>query len=86
MEEVNIPIELISQAQLGNKDSLDSLVDIVWAPLKSYIYRRTLDDNLTEDIVQDSIIELMKMIGRLQRKDRFWPWLCKIALNKIRIY
>ncbi|MHC4112405.1 MAG: RNA polymerase sigma factor, partial [Planctomycetota bacterium] len=86
MEEVNIPIELISQAQLGNKDSLDRLVSIVWAPLKSYIYRRTLDDNLTEDIVQDSIIELIKMIGRLQRKDRFWPWLCKIALNKIRIY
>ncbi|MHC4310476.1 MAG: RNA polymerase sigma factor [Planctomycetota bacterium] len=86
MEEVNIPIELISQAQLGNKDSLDRLVGIVWTPLKSYIFRRTLDDNLTEDIVQDSIIELIKMIGRLQRKDRFWPWLCKIALNKIRIY
>ncbi|MHC4654562.1 MAG: RNA polymerase sigma factor [Planctomycetota bacterium] len=86
MEEVNIPIELISQAQLGKKDSLDSLVGMVWAPLKSYIYRRTLDDNLTEDIVQESILELIKMIGRLQRKDRFWPWLCKIALNKIRIY
>ncbi len=86
MEEVNIPIELISQAQLGNKDSLDSLVGMVWAPLQSYIYRRTLDDNLTEDIVQESILELIKMIGRLQRKDRFWPWLCKIALNKIRIY
>lgn len=86
MEEVNIPIELISQAQLGKKDSLDRLVGIVWAPLKSYVYRRTLDDNLTEDIVQESILELIKMIGRLQRKDRFWPWLCKIALNKIRIY
>jgi RNA polymerase sigma-70 factor (ECF subfamily) len=86
MEEVNIAIELISQAQLGNKDSLDRLVGIVRTPLKSYIYRRTLDDNLTEDIVQESILELIKMIGRLQRKDRFWPWLCKIALNKIRIY
>ncbi len=86
MEEVNIPIELINQAQLGNKDSLDRLVGMVWTPLKSYIYRRTLDDNLTEDIVQESIVELIKMIGRLQRKDRFWPWLCKIALNKIRIY
>jgi RNA polymerase sigma-70 factor (ECF subfamily) len=86
MEEVNIPIELISQAQLGNKESLDRLVAIVWTPLKSYIYRRTLDDNLTEDIVQESILELIKMIGRLQRKDRFWHWLCKIALNKIRIY
>ena len=86
MEEVNIPIELISQAQLGNKDSLDRLVDIVWTPLKSYIYRRTLDNDLTEDIVQESIVELIKMIGRLQRKDRFWPWLCKIALNRIRIY
>nr|NIP24335.1 hypothetical protein [Phycisphaerae bacterium]NIP52113.1 hypothetical protein [Phycisphaerae bacterium]NIS51120.1 hypothetical protein [Phycisphaerae bacterium]NIU11753.1 hypothetical protein [Phycisphaerae bacterium]NIU59570.1 hypothetical protein [Phycisphaerae bacterium] len=57
MEEVNIPIELISQAQLGNKDSLERLVAIVWTPLKSYIYRRTLDDNLTEDIVQESILE-----------------------------
>jgi RNA polymerase sigma-70 factor (ECF subfamily) len=86
MEEVNIPIELIRQAQLGNKDSIDRLVGIVWTPLKSYIYRRTLDDDLTEDIVQESIVELIKMIGRLQRKDRFWPWLCKIALNRIRIY
>ena len=86
MDEVNIPIELISQAQLGKKDSLDRLVAIVWAPLKSYVYRRTLDDNLTEDIVQESILELIKIIDRLQKKDRFWPWLCKIALNKIRIY
>jgi RNA polymerase sigma-70 factor (ECF subfamily) len=86
MEEVNIPIELISQAQLGKKDSLDRLVGMVWAPLKSYVYRRTLDDSLTEDIVQESILELIKIIGRLQKKDRFWPWMCKIALNKIRIY
>lgn len=86
MDEVHIPIELISQAQLGKKDSLDRLVGMVWAPLKSYVYRRTLDDNLTEDIVQESILELIKIIDRLQRKDRFWPWLCKIALNKIRIY
>ncbi|MCK4795372.1 MAG: sigma-70 family RNA polymerase sigma factor [Desulfobacteraceae bacterium] len=86
MDEVHIPIELISQAQLGKKDSLDRLVGMVWAPLKSYVYRRTLDNNLTEDIVQESILELIKIIDRLQRKDRFWPWLCKIALNKIRIY
>ena len=86
MEEIIIPVDLVIGARSGKKDCLDRLSDMVWAPLRSYIYRRILDHNLTEDIVQESIIEMFKILGKLRKNDRFWPWLCKIALNKIRIH
>ena len=42
MKEINIPVKLVYQAQMGQKDSLDRLADVVWAPLRSYIYRRII--------------------------------------------
>ena len=65
MNDVAIPIELISQARLGEKVSLERLTSLVLPPLRSYIYRRILDVDLTEDIAQESLLEMIRILDRL---------------------
>ncbi|MBN1844465.1 MAG: sigma-70 family RNA polymerase sigma factor [Sedimentisphaerales bacterium] len=76
-------VELVTKAQGGDIDSLDQLVLLVRNPLKSYVFRLTLHEDLTQDIVQETLLEMFKVLGKLNRADRLWPWLCKIALNKV---
>jgi len=77
-------IELVQQAQLGNRESLDTLAELVRARLYAYVYRIVLQEHLAQDIVQESMLEMFKVLGKLKRSDRFWPWLRGIAFNKMR--
>jgi len=76
--------ELVEQSLQGNKDALPKLVETIYESLRSYVFRITLSEDLTGDIVQETILEMYKIFGQLRRSDHFWPWLCKIALNKVR--
>jgi len=78
--------ELVEQAFEGNRDALPKLVETIYGSLRSYVFRITLSEDLTDDIVQETILEMYKIFGQLRKSDSFWPWLCKIALNKIRSY
>jgi len=77
-------IELVRKAQSGDKESLDRLAETVKVCLVEYVQRLTLDDNLTEDIVQECILEMYKVFDKLKSVDEFWRWLCGIAFNKVR--
>jgi RNA polymerase sigma-70 factor (ECF subfamily) len=76
--------ELVKQAQLGNRESLDRLAAVAGERLYEHVYRITLQSNLAQDIVQESMVEMFKILGNLKKADGFWPWLCGIAFNKIR--
>ena len=76
-------IEVVEQARAGDQKSLDSLAELAADQLYAYVYRIVLEQDLTEDIVQESILEMFKILGKLEKADRFWPWLCRIALNKV---
>jgi RNA polymerase sigma-70 factor (ECF subfamily) len=76
--------ELVEQAFRGKNDALPKLVEIIHESLRSYVFRITLSEDLTDDVVQETILEMYKIFGQLRKSDHFWSWLCKIALNKIR--
>ncbi len=76
--------ELVEQARLGSRQSLDILAQQVRGPLYAYVYRITLQEDISQDIVQESMLEMFNNLDSLVRADRFWPWLCKIAFNKVR--
>ena len=83
MEKNSDYVQLVTQAQLGDKECLNRLAEEVRERLYTYVYRYTLSDELTEDIVQESILKMLEVLNELKEADRFWPWLFKIALNKI---
>ncbi len=76
--------ELIKKAQLGDRESLNRLAEAARVNLREYVFRLTLREDLTEDIVQESILEMFKVFDKLKKADRFWAWLHGIAFNKIR--
>ena len=76
-------IELVEQARQGDKASLNRLAEMARERLRVYVYRLTQKDDLTQEIVQESLLEMCKILGKLQKTDRFWPWLYGIATNKL---
>ncbi len=78
--------DLVIRAQRGDKESLEQLAELTSERLGVYVYRLTLRNEWVADIVQESITEMLRMLGSLQKPDRFWPWVYKITLNKIRHY
>jgi RNA polymerase sigma-70 factor (ECF subfamily) len=77
-------LELVRKAQLGDKDCLNRLAETVRVRLHEYVYRLTLQEDLTQDIVQETILEMLRLFGKLRQTDRFWAWLQGIAFNKVR--
>ncbi|HPS54191.1 MAG TPA: RNA polymerase sigma factor [Sedimentisphaerales bacterium] len=77
-------IELVKKAQKGDRDSLNLLAEKVHARLSQYAVRLTLNQDLAQDIVQETILEMYKVFGKLKRADRFWGWIYRIAFNKVR--
>jgi RNA polymerase sigma factor (sigma-70 family) len=78
--------ELVKRAQEGDQESLGRLTGLAEERLRVDIYRLTLRDDLTQEVVQESLFEMFKVLGDLKEANKFWPWLYKIALNKIRLH
>jgi len=75
---------LVEQARRGDKDALDRLAEAGRVCLEEYVLRLTLSEDLTQDIVQESILEMYRVFDKLKKAERFRPWLYGIAFNKLR--
>ena len=73
----------MGQAQAGNQEAVDRLAGYARVRLSQYIGRVTLGDDLTGDVVQESIIAMLRHLPALQQPEQFWPWLYRIAVNML---
>lgn len=76
-------IELVEKARRGDRQSLNQLAAVARERLRVYVYRLTLKEDLTQEIVQESLLEMCRVLGKLKQTDRFWSWLYGIATNKL---
>ncbi|MBE0537566.1 MAG: RNA polymerase sigma factor [Phycisphaerae bacterium] len=76
--------ELVTKAQGGDEESMNRLATMAQESLRRYVFRITLDEPLTQDIVQEVMLEMVKVLGKLKRADRFVAWLHGIAFNLLR--
>jgi len=76
-------IELVERARRGDKQSLNQLATMARDRLRVYVYRLTQNQDLTQEIVQESLLEMCRVLGKLKQNDRFWSWLYGIATNKL---
>ena len=73
----------IEKARLGCDDSIRWLSGEAEDRLRAYIFRVTLDHDLTDDLTQETILQMIQSVNQLNEAANFWPWLYRIAQNKI---
>jgi len=74
---------LVSDAVAGRREALSLLAPRVEGKVRAYIYRVTLNPDLTQDLCQEVLLTMVRSIGDLREPQRFWPWLYRIAQSRI---
>ena len=69
----------------GKEDSLAILINRHQQRLFSFIYSKTHDKDLTEDIFQDTFIKVIRTLkkGNYNEEGKFLPWVMRIAHNLV---
>jgi len=78
--------KIVDQAQRGQAESRECLARQAEPIVRAYIYRVTLDADLTEDLTQETMLSMFESLEELNSPQHFWPWLYGIAQNKILQY
>jgi RNA polymerase sigma-70 factor (ECF subfamily) len=66
---------LLARAQQGDMEAFNELLGAARARLAEYARRTTLDEDLAEDVVQDSLLEMQGEFGGFSGMQHFWGWL-----------
>ncbi|MBC8379578.1 MAG: sigma-70 family RNA polymerase sigma factor [Planctomycetes bacterium] len=77
-------LHLVRRASVGDKESMQQLLEVTRPRLFSYLMRLTMDYHLAEDILQEVQTEILTSLWRLNKTNRFWPWIYKHAWGKVR--
>lgn len=77
---------LIKRARDGDKYAFEILISNNLSLLKGYILKLTCNKDLTEEILQDTLLSAVVHIDSFIPKAKFSTWLIKIATNKYRDY
>lgn len=73
---------LLSQARSGSQTSMGRLAVIVRERLYPFVFRTTLNHDVTEDILQETLLTVVRQVTSLRESRRFWPWVYRIAWSK----
>ena len=77
-------IQLLAEARTGDRGGMGRLAVLVWERLYPFVFRTTLDHDATEDILQETLLTMLRRLGSLRNEKRFWPWMYHIAWSRIR--
>ena len=77
-------LRLIAEAKKGSKDALNELLTVNYKIVKGYIIKMTGDPNLSQDIIQETMLRACLNISKFKPKAKFSTWLITIATNVYR--
>jgi len=80
-----IDLDCLRKAQQGCEESRSLLAQRARGKVYAFINRMTLDRDLSEDLTQETLMELIKALPRLQLRceESFWAWVYRTALGKV---
>lgn len=70
---------LVLRAQSGDRDAFDALLREIAPPLLRYVTRVTGEVAMAEDVVQETLIAIVRKIEWLNDASLFRPWAFRIA-------
>jgi RNA polymerase sigma-70 factor (ECF subfamily) len=85
MYSLSLENELISRISLGDTTAVSELWNPYQPRLRRYIYAKTKDASLCDDLLQDTFIKAFLHLkkGSFQSEGKFFPWLLRIAHNVV---
>lgn len=75
-------IGLVSQAKSGNTEAMSQLSQQVADRVLPYIQGLTLNHDLAQDILQETLLEMVKSLSKVETPENFWCWVYRQALGK----
>jgi RNA polymerase sigma-70 factor, ECF subfamily len=83
MSTENQYVEWLAEARAGSRTGMGKLAVLVWQRLYPFVLRVTFNHDITEDVLQETILSLLCGLDDLRDSARFWPWIYRIAWSKI---
>lgn len=77
-------LDLVVQAQGGDQDSMGQLAVRVRDRLCPYLRQVTSDHHLSQDLLQEVLLAMVRSVDALEQPESFWSWIYGIARSKIR--
>jgi RNA polymerase sigma-70 factor, ECF subfamily len=72
---------LITESKKGNKSALNTLLQQNYKPLYGFVLKMTVNEDLTDDIVQDTLLKVVLNIKSFKEQCKFSTWLIQISIN-----
>ena len=76
--------DVIARAKQRDPAAFEMLVELYGTRLYGYFYRFTGSRDEAEDLLQETFIRMVRMIGRYEHNGRFDGWIFAIATNLVR--
>lgn len=77
---------IVTGAKAGNENCREELAEMVSKRIWRYFYRITRNEDAMADMVQDTLLKVLIGLNGLRDNRRFWPWVYRIARNRISDY
>ena len=84
LESCSDEAELVERART-QPAAFGILYDRYYSVVLNYIYRRTLDVVLAEELTSNTFFKALRALGRYEHRGKFLAWLYRIAGNEIKL-
>ncbi len=82
----DLDLRLVKRAKAGDYQAFDLLVLKYQSRLISTAFKFVKDQQIAEDLVQDSFIKSFKSIGSFREDSTFYTWIYRITVNTSKNY
>jgi RNA polymerase sigma-70 factor (ECF subfamily) len=76
-------IKLVADARSGCQSALNELADKVCRRAYPVLLKMTRDEDLSHDLLQETLLAMLRSLENLERIEGFWGWIHTIARNKV---
>jgi len=76
-------IQFLAEARSGGPAGMSRLAVLVWERLFPFVLRTTQNRDATEDILQETLLTMLRRLNSLRDGRRFWPWIYRVAWSKV---
>lgn len=83
MNEDSKTILLLAEARSDDGTGMEELAARVRERLYPYVIRNTMNPDMADDVLQETLVAMIARLRSLRNPTRFWPWIYRVAWNKI---